>query len=285
MDRKGTCRSAHSVLLFFSWISGWPHAGFPSHNDRPARMPKKPFNHFLKICSLAWFALGIAQAHGADIPAPISCLLYPNTVTEVASPVQGVVQSILVDRGQSVQAGQLLLQLNDSVEQAVVRQAEAEASLLSSKVARNRQLIQDNLIAPHQREEMETGARIAGAKLDEARSRLAQRSVRSPVNGIVLERMVDVGERVGEAPLLRIVSLNPLYAELVFPQNAHGHLRPQQSVRLLLPALGRTVVGRIMVVDPVIDAASNSFGVRVSIVNEGNTVPSGLRCEVLGKQR
>ncbi len=104
--------------------------------------------------------------------------------------------------------------------------------------------------------------------------------MRSPFAGVVVERFVNLGERVEEKPLLRIAVIDPLRVELMVPTSQFGSLSPGDRVTIHpeLPGVD-SVVATVAFVDRVLDAASNSFRVRLTLPNPDNRLPAGLRCK------
>ena len=115
------------------------------------------------------------------------------------------------------------------------------------------------------------------------KAQLGLRSLKSPFNGVVEERYVSPGERAEDKPLLRVAMLDPLRVELVLPANRWGSVAAGDSVALV-PELPQAsaVLARVTHIDKMIDAASNTFRVRLSLPNPGNRLPAGARCKVEG---
>ena len=118
-------------------------------------------------------------------------------------------------------------------------------------------------------------------ELDLAEARLGERAVRSPVDGVVTDRYVSVGERVEERALVRIATLHPLRVEVVLPNTLYGTVRPDMSadVQPDLPGFG-VLRAKVTRVDKVLDAASNTFRVRLELPNANHAIPAGMRCKV-----
>ncbi|WP_058642363.1 efflux RND transporter periplasmic adaptor subunit [Pseudacidovorax intermedius] len=256
----------------------------------------------------AAFAL-LAAAGAAAAPAarPLGCLIEPDRVADVGTPVVGVVDQLRVERGDEVHAGQVLLLLRADVERASASAAGArartEADVLAARAAldfanqklrRAKGLLQENFISQQAVDQAAAEQEQASQKLAQAQdqrrvlgeerrvadAQLAQRTVRSPFAGVVVDRFVNPGERVEEKPLMRIAVVDPLRVELMVPVALHGrlHLGDRLAVQPELPDQG-PVTGTVTRMDRVFDAASNSFRVRLSLPNPGGRLPAGLRCK------
>jgi RND family efflux transporter MFP subunit len=177
--------------------------------------------------------------------------------------------------------GQSLFNLEASVERAAVELAKAQAEFAARKVERNQDLFTQELISENERDEMLTEQRVALLTLREAEVRLNQRTVYSPFSGVVVERHISRGEFVNADPVVTLASLDPLYVEIIMRAEYYGSIK--KGVRVEVnpekPIKG-SYIGKVKIVDLVIDAASGTFGVRVVLDNPDFQLPSGLKCHV-----
>ena len=210
----------------------------------------------------------------------LSCLLEPSSEVQLSSAVSGVVEEMHVQRGDLVEVGQVLLSLNSTVESAALNTALAKVEFAQRKVRRNAKLYKKKLISDHEQDEMLTERRLANFLAIEAKVRLQQRQTLSPVKGVVVERLKEPGEFVDETPFLRIVTLDPLHAEVVFNAHLYGDIKRGMSVKIYPEGREKGFAGKIIIVDPIIDAASNSFGATVLLNNHRAELFAGVRCNI-----
>ena len=238
----------------------------------------------------------------------VGCLIEPSVVVDVGSPVIGVIERVLVERGDIVRKGQVVAQLDSKVERAAVAvavaRAQNEAEVVSAQQAqdfakrkqdRNESLYRQNYISNQALDQAATESRLADAKFSQAqeqrvmatqevklsRAQLAQRTIYSPVSGVVVERYMSAGERIEEKPIVRLAAIDPLRVELILPSTQFGRIRTGQPARVQPDLPGaKEHPARVTVVDRVIDPASNTFRVRLELPNSGFGLPSGLRCKV-----
>ena len=225
-------------------------------------------------CSCAAWAAS-AQDAGHE------CLITPHIVVAVGSPVAGVLETVEIERGDRVRAGQVIARLRSGVERAAVDLAKARAEFEQRRVARNEDLDQDELISAHERDEMLTQSVIAGIQLAEANELLEMRTFRSPLDGVVVERSHAPGELIQESPIATIAQIDPLNVEVVLPVALFGRVA-LGDVAEVLPAapVGGTYSAKVVIVDRVIDAASGTFGVRLELPNRSAALPAGMQCRV-----
>lgn len=238
---------------------------------------------FLQSTVLATL-LGLTVSVQAEVSTldqgQLSCLLEPSLEAELSSEVPGVVRQLKVQRGDVIKKGQVLMTLNSSVEKAALDTARAKLDFARRKVKRNEELYRKNLISDHEQDEMLTEQRLAQFLAKEAQVRLKQRETRSPFAGVVVERLKEPGEFVDDMPFLKVVSLNPLHAEVVIEAQYYGQVSKGMPVILFADGQGDGFPGEVKILDPVIDAASNTFAVTVELDNEGQALAAGVRCRV-----
>ena len=110
---------------------------------------------------------------------------------------------------------------------------------------------------------------------------MALRTVASPINGVVVDRLLDEGEYVNVDPILRLATLDPLHVDLLLPASYFGTIMVDQLLAVTAePAVKEARSARVKTVDPLIDPASGTFRVQLEMNNPGNRIPAGLRCQV-----
>jgi len=209
-----------------------------------------------------------------------SCLLAPSMDAELSSAVQGVVREMKVQRGDRIKEGQVLMRLNSSVEKATLDIALARLEFAAREVKRNADLYRKNLISESEQDEMLTEQNLAKFQVKEAEVRLRQRETRSPFSGIVVKRLKQPGEYIDETPFLRVVSLNPLHAEIYVQAAFYGKISKDSEITLYTEDSESGHKGKIKIIDPIIDAASNTFAITVEVDNKNNQLVVGTRCRV-----
>ena len=207
------------------------------------------------------------------------CIIEPSKVVNISSPVEGVLNRISVERGDVVKAGQTIAQLESSVERAAVELSRQKSRFNQRKVQRNKTLYAKKLISLHDKDEMETEALVSRLELRKAQAVLAERTIKSPVGGIVVERFLNEGEFVGSEPIVKIANINPLFVEVILPVTALGKVSKGMSARVFpqAPFTGH-YPAQVVIVDKIVDAASGTIRTRLLLPNPDNTLPAGLKC-------
>ncbi len=175
-----------------------------------------------------------------------------------------------------------MAKLEAGVEKAAVNVASARVEFAKRKLVRNQQLYEKKLISIHDKDELETEIQLGKLQLMEAKERLALRTIKSTINGVVVMRSGAPGEYVGEESFLTIAQVNPLSVELVLPDIYIGKILEGATaqVYIQLPE-NKTLEAKVVIVDDVIDAASSTFGVRLELSNSDLTLSAGVKCQVI----
>jgi RND family efflux transporter MFP subunit len=264
-------------------------------------------------------------AHAAQPPAPGTvparpagparghvCLIEPFQRVELRSVVEARILAMHVDRGSEVRKGQVLVDLDSAHERAAlegaryrsvmegeIKGADGRVEAAKEKLARRELMVKERFLAPQDRDDTRSELQVAEANRTQAldnrrlaqieQTRLAelveQRRLRSPINGVVTERLQQVGEiaQAGETAraVLRLAQIHPLRVEVVLPVSLYGKVArgAKVMVEAEAPVSGR-YEATVQVVDKVVDSASGTFGVRLELPNPGGNIPAGIKCRV-----
>lgn len=213
--------------------------------------------------------------------AGFECLVEPYMEIDLSSPVPGALEEVGVDRGDEVTRGQVVATLESGVVRASLDLAKARAEFAARRVERNEELYRKQMISIHEKDEMETEAHLLRLELREVEQRLEERTVRSTVDGVVVKRHLSPGEYVYQNEILTLAQIDPLRVEVAVPVRMYGTIRVGMTghVRWEVPGIGEHTA-KVTVVDPVIDAASGTIGVRLELPNPNRHLPAGTQCTV-----
>jgi membrane fusion protein, multidrug efflux system len=208
-------------------------------------------------------------------------LIEPSQTVKIASQVEGIISEVLVDRGDIVKKDQVIAKLDSNIQKAAKDLAQAKVEFSKRKVQRNEDLYQKELLSVNDKDEMETELKILELQVRQAEVEVETRTICSSIDGVVVERLLSPGERVGEDPIVTIACIDPLYVEVVVPSEKFGSITKGAKAEVVVDTpRTRRYSAQIIVVDKVIDAASGTFGVRLMLKNPDYIIPSGLKCKV-----
>jgi membrane fusion protein, multidrug efflux system len=222
--------------------------------------------------------------------------LVPPVRSELVARVTGRVAKVLVDEGARVARGQPMLTLETDYLKLDVARAEAEAARAEAVLgeaerdfARKKELVGKGSVSASTFERSQAafeGAKAArlGAQagLDLARQRLADAVLLSPIDGVVLERRSDVGERLSEGTVtFVVVQTAPLKLRFRVPERYLGAAEKGAKVRATVdPYPGETFEGTVSVVVGALDPASRTFAVEALFANRDGRLRPGLFARV-----
>lgn len=212
---------------------------------------------------IRWGIIGLVLVVGELLPLPrayavnqdLNCLIQPYVVITITTPVGGLLETVEVDRGDLVKENQIVATLDTSLERAsgAVQHAQAELN--------NR--------------------RLADLELQRTTAEVALRTIKSPVNGVVVERFMNPGEFPKQEKILKIAQIDPLRVEVYVPVAMFGKITVGMMAYVKPePPLTGEYAAKVTVVDRVMDAASGTFGVRLELPNHELKLPAGLKCSV-----
>lgn len=227
----------------------------------------------VSLCFSSWL--------NAAEPVAGQCLLEPYMTVDLGSPVRGVLSEVLVNRGDIVNKGDIVARIDSRAQRAAVALAEARAEFAQRKIVRNEELVKEDLLSSQEKDEMATESELAMLELEQAKTNLDLRNIRSPINGVVVKNVHTQGEFVDDTEILILAQIDPLNVEVVVPVAYFGQVSQGMQATVTPEApLDNTYKATVVVVDKVIDAASSTFRVRLQIPNKDLKIPSGLRCDL-----
>ena len=217
----------------------------------------------------------------------------PHTITAVGSlrsdesvtvrpEVAGRISAILFKEGQHVAKGMTLIRLDPAINAAEVQQARANLKLAQSKYDRAVELSQRNFISGQAKDEAENNLRVAEASVALVEARLAKSEIKAPFSGMIGLRVVSVGDYVKEgADVVNLESIDPLKVDFRVPEIYLQQVQVGQTLTITLDALpGKTYDGRVLAVNPLVDAGGRSVVIRAIVRNQDTSLRPGMFARV-----
>ena len=194
----------------------------------------------------------------------------------------GRIQALSFSDGQRVRKGQLLVQLDDTLQRAQLKQAEASAAIARTNLQRSRELAAQNFVSQSAVDQNAAALEVALAQVQLAQAQLQRMQVLAPFDGIVGIRSVSVGDYVKDgADLVTVEDLSSVWVDFRLPERFMARVRPGQPVELALDALpGRKFSARVEALDSQLDANGRSVLVRARLSNGDGALRSGMFARV-----
>lgn len=222
----------------------------------------------------------VAKAQGVSLTDDIQAVGSLKSIQGVMlrPEVSGRVSRIGFNEGQTVKRGQVLVQLDDTLQRAQLQQAAAQASIARTNLQRSRELLGQGFISQSAVDQNASGLEVAEAQVALAQAQLARMRVLAPFDGTTGLKAVDVGTYVKDgADLVNLEDLRALTVRFALPERTIDRLRPGQEVELTVDALpGQRFKGRVQAVDSQVDANGRAVQVSARVDNTGALLRPGM---------
>ena len=183
--------------------------------------------------------------------------------------VAGRILSLGFGDGARVNVGQVLVQLDDTLQRAEVQQSLAQLSIARANHKRNQDLVSQNFVAQRVLDESAASLQVSEAQVSLSCARLERMRIVAPFSGVVGIRNINVGDFVKDgADLINLEDIGMLYVDYRLPERYQAKLAPGQIVELKIDALpGRLFKAKVEALDPLIEPNGRSIGMRAVLAN------------------
>lgn len=195
--------------------------------------------------------------------------------------VPGRVKELGFGDGVQVRRGQLLVQLDDTLQRAEIKQAQAQVSIAQANFKRNQELVAQSFVTQRVLDESAANLQVAEAQLALSCARFTRMAIVAPFDGTVGMRVVNLGDFVKDgADLVNLEDTRSMYVDFRLPERFQSKLQLRQVVELQIDALpGRVFKATVEAIDPLLDVNGRSVGVRAVLPN---TMGEPLRQQAAG---
>lgn len=196
--------------------------------------------------------------------------------------ISGRISQINFEQGRSVEKGQVLLRLDDSVTRAELMQAQANLSLARSQYHRAEQLVKQGFISKQARDEALSKLKVAQAAEALAQARQDKTMIRAPFDGVMGLRNVSVGDYVSpDSELVQLESLDVLDVDFRVPEQYFSNVHVGQKLVLSFDTLsGKAREGEVGAISPLLDASGRSILLRARVRNDDRALRPGMFARV-----
>ncbi|MEN9982233.1 MAG: hypothetical protein RJB10_534 [Pseudomonadota bacterium] len=196
--------------------------------------------------------------------------------------VSGRITQLNFKDGERVKKGQLLVQFDDQLQQAQVKQSQAELSIAQANHKRNQELVAQNFISKRSVEESAANLEVAQAKLSLSQATASRLKIMAPFDGMTGIRTVNVGDYLKDGgDIVNIEDIAAVYVDFRLPERFQSKVKKGQKAQVDMDALpGRKFTAVIQAIDPMLDANGRSVGVRACIDNRQNQLRPGMFARV-----
>lgn len=196
----------------------------------------------------------------------------------VIAKVGGEVREILVEEGDTVKRGQVLARLDGDRLRLEKDQAEANLRKLQRDYQRNVDLKDKGLVSTGDFEKIQYEMEALQATYDLAKLELDYTEIRAPIDGVVSERFIKLGNTIDvNAATFQVTSLEPLVSYLHIPEREFRRIDPGQAAEITIDALqGLSFTATVARVSPVVDPETGTFKITIEVSDESRRLKPGM---------
>jgi len=197
---------------------------------------------------------------------------YSNTATleaveeaSVVSKVRGIIQQIMVEEGDNVREGQIIAKIEDIQYRIEAERAKATMDRMFNDYQRNKELFEKELISAEVYENSRFEYESQKSVYELAELNYQYTSIKSPITGVVSERLIKVGNMIGiDQQVFQVTDFDPIQAVLYIPEHERSKIKVSQRTEILADALPAQIFyGSVERISPIIDPSTGTFKVTV----------------------
>ena len=194
----------------------------------------------------------------------------------------GRITALNFTEGQPVRAGQVLVQLDDSVARAELEQARANQKLGKAKFDRAVELKQRNFISGQAQDEAENVMRVADATVSLGVAKLAKLTIKAPFSGTIGLRTASTGDYVKDGQdIVNLEKTDPIKVDFKVPEIFQSKIKVGQPLSVALDALpAQAFTGKVFAVNPQLDTAGRAVVLRAQMDNRSGVLKPGMFARV-----
>lgn len=260
------------VIIVFGLIFGWYVA------------KKLIFNYYVSHYEAPPVTISASIASTKDWQ---SYLISVGTLTavngvDISAEVGGIVKEIYFESGQSVKKGDTLVLLDTSVEQALLKDNDAQLKLAQLNFDRNKTLIVKHAVSQSQLDTLVAQLQEAQAGVEQTQAKILQKTIKAPFDGKIGIRMINLGEYLSPGTnIVSLQSLNPLYVRFNLPEQYLPELYLQQPVEVSINiGGGQSIMGTVTAINSKVDQTTRNILAQATIPNDNFQLYPGMYASV-----
>lgn len=196
----------------------------------------------------------------------------------IAAELGGVVSEIKFENGGVAKKGDVIMKLDASQEEALLRSSEAEAELARQDLERTRGLASEKVVSKAELDAAESKFNRLNAVVDQMRSNIRKKTLVAPFDGQLGIRQVNVGQMINAGQqVVPLTSLDSLFADFALPQQYLGQLKPGLEVHVTTDALpGRVFSGKLTAINSMVDSSTRNITLQATLENPDHALRPGM---------
>jgi len=200
----------------------------------------------------------------------------------VSADLPGIVEKISFESGQSVRAGDVLVELDTREERAQLAALEAQRDLARLNYDRNLQLVNAGVISRMDYDQATSQQKATEANVAAIRATIERKTIHAPFSGILGIRKVNLGQYLSAgSAVVPLQSLNPIYVDFGVPQQSARLVRVGGNLRVTSEDLvGQVFTGRVNALDSVVDETTRNIQMQATLSNPEGKLRPGMFVQI-----
>ena len=200
----------------------------------------------------------------------------------ISTELGGTIGEIRFENGAEAKKGDVLLRLDVSQEEALLRSAQAEAELARTDLERARDLAAKKVVSRAELDAAESKVRRLNAVVDQMRSNIAKKTIVAPFDGQLGIRQVNVGQMISAGQqVIALTALDPVYVDFALPEQHVSKLTKDLEVRVHVDALpGREFKGKLTAINSNVDPITRNVPLQATLQNPDHVLRPGMFAKV-----
>ncbi len=200
----------------------------------------------------------------------------------ISAELAGIVSEISFENGAEAKKGDVLMKLDTSQEEALLRSAAAEAQLARTDLERSRDLAMKKVVSSAELDSAQSKFTRLNAVVDQMRSNIAKKTVIAPFDGQLGIRQVNVGQMINAGQqVIALTALDPVYVDFALPEQHVSKLTKDLEVRVHVDALlGREFNGKLTAINSNVDPITRNVPLQATLQNPDHVLRPGMFAKV-----
>jgi membrane fusion protein, multidrug efflux system len=200
----------------------------------------------------------------------------------ISAELAGIVSEISFENGAQAKKGDVLMKLDASQEEALLRSATAEAQLARTDLERSRDLAMRKVVSSAELDSAQSKFTRLNAVVDQMRSNIAKKTLIAPFDGQLGIRQVNVGQMINAGQqVVALTSLDSLYVDFALPEQYLSKLTKDLEVQVRVDALpGREFKGKLTAINSMLDPVTRNVPLQATLQNPDHALHPGMFAKV-----
>lgn len=199
----------------------------------------------------------------------------------VSPEIPGVITKVFVEEGDHVQAGQLMAIMDASALKSQLQQIKSSYDLAKTTYERRANLWEQNIGSEMQLLQSKSSMESLQSQMDAVKAQIANASMVSPVNGVVDDVHLKLGEMANPGVNgIRVVNMSELKVKATLADRYAANVKKGDEVKIFLPNLNDTIIDKLSFVSQVIDPQSRSITIEAKLGNKNQYLKPNMMAKL-----